>query len=120
VRYMGVGGKGQMSVRLQSTLGVAHPTLINPTFPTQLPSPHPTPHTGPAFLFPSNSPHTSCAAVTCTLQSGGVLYDVYLTNGLYQPSLAVAPGAWTRMEVVNAVGDTYLELEVRTGVALGA
>ncbi len=69
-------------------------------------------------------PGTDASPPTCTIcpatQSGGVLYDVYLTNGLYQPSLRVAPGAWTRLEVVNAVGDTYLELEIRTGVALGA
>lgn len=45
--------------------------------------------------------------------------DVYLTNGQFQPTLTVAPGAWTRLEVLNAVGDTYVELELRSEVVLG-
>jgi hypothetical protein len=42
--------------------------------------------------------------------------DVYLTNGQFQPSLTIQPGEWHRFELINAVGDTYLEVEVRTEI----
>ena len=42
-------------------------------------------------------------------QSG--LTDVYLTNGQYQPHVNMQTGQWTRVDIVNAVGDTFLELE---------
>jgi hypothetical protein len=45
--------------------------------------------------------------------------DVYLTNGQYQPKLTIAPGQWVRLEMVNAVGDTFIEVELRDAVTLG-
>eukprot|EP01061_Rhynchopus_euleeides_P006934 TRINITY_DN15908_c0_g1_i1.p1 TRINITY_DN15908_c0_g1~~TRINITY_DN15908_c0_g1_i1.p1 ORF type:complete len:371 (+),score=104.90 TRINITY_DN15908_c0_g1_i1:26-1114(+) len=45
--------------------------------------------------------------------------DVLLVNGLRQPVHAMRIGVWNRLEVANAVGDVYLELEVRTGLAFG-
>lgn len=44
--------------------------------------------------------------------------DVLLVNGLWQPRMAMAPGSWHRFDIVNAVGDLYIELEVRTAVSL--
>jgi hypothetical protein len=39
---------------------------------------------------------------------------VYLTNGQLQPHVTMAPKEWRRLDIVNAVGDVYLELETRT------
>jgi hypothetical protein len=44
--------------------------------------------------------------------------DVVLVNGLWQPTLALTTGSWHRFELVNAVGDVYQEIEIRSGVAL--
>lgn len=38
--------------------------------------------------------------------------DVYLVNGLYQPNLTIVQGEWNRFELINAVGDSFLEIEV--------
>ena len=48
---------------------------------------------------------------------GSQTTDVMLVNGLRQPVREMRVGVWNRFEVVNALGDIYLELEVRTGVA---
>ena len=50
--------------------------------------------------------------------AAGDVTDVLLVNGQRQPTLALGVNVWTRFELVNAVGDVFLELEVRTGVAL--
>jgi len=39
---------------------------------------------------------------------------------MYQPTLTIAPGQWVRLEMVNAVGDTYAEVELRDSVALNS
>mmetsp|Transcript_50288 Transcript_50288/g.121065 ORF Transcript_50288/g.121065 Transcript_50288/m.121065 type:complete len:703 (+) Transcript_50288:182-2290(+) len=46
--------------------------------------------------------------------------DVMLTNGQFQPQLELRPGQWVRLETVNAVGDVFVELEVRSGVGIDA
>jgi hypothetical protein len=46
----------------------------------------------------------------------GDIMDVYMTNGQYQPSLTIQPGEWHRLDVINAVGDAYLDLEIRTEI----
>ena len=45
--------------------------------------------------------------------------DLLMVNGQRQPNLAMRTGVWNRFELVNAVGDVFLEVEVRTGVAVG-
>ncbi|KAK3233393.1 hypothetical protein CYMTET_56307 [Cymbomonas tetramitiformis] len=46
--------------------------------------------------------------------------DAYDTNGQYQPYLNMQPGEWHRFDVVNAVADVFLELEIRDAVNAGS
>eukprot|EP01063_Lacrimia_lanifica_P011967 TRINITY_DN18618_c0_g2_i1.p1 TRINITY_DN18618_c0_g2~~TRINITY_DN18618_c0_g2_i1.p1 ORF type:complete len:815 (+),score=226.07 TRINITY_DN18618_c0_g2_i1:99-2543(+) len=45
--------------------------------------------------------------------------DVLLVNGQWQPVLGMVTGAWIRLELVLAVPDVFLEVEVRTKVGSG-
>ena len=45
--------------------------------------------------------------------------QVLLVNGQRQPVREMRVGVWNRFELLNAVGDVYLEIELRTAVALG-
>ncbi len=46
--------------------------------------------------------------------------DVYLVNGQMQPRLAMASNTWIIFDVVNAVGDHVVEVEIRNAVLGGA
>eukprot|EP00930_Biecheleria_cincta_P073471 TRINITY_DN6075_c0_g1_i2.p1 TRINITY_DN6075_c0_g1~~TRINITY_DN6075_c0_g1_i2.p1 ORF type:complete len:1800 (+),score=161.76 TRINITY_DN6075_c0_g1_i2:120-5519(+) len=46
--------------------------------------------------------------------------SVLLVNGQLQPKLSLTVGQWTIFELVNAVGDSYIELEIRTAVNGGS
>ena len=50
---------------------------------------------------------------------GSQTQQVLLVNGQRQPVLEMRVGVWNRFELLNAVGDVYLEIELRTAVALG-
>ena len=52
-------------------------------------------------------------------QTGFTEKDILLVNGQYQPRLAMLPKEWRRFEVVNAQGQLYMELEIRSAVAGG-
>lgn len=44
------------------------------------------------------------------------LTDVLLTNGQLQPRASLRVGEWRRFDILSAVGDVFLELEIRTAV----
>ena len=50
---------------------------------------------------------------------GSQTQQVLLVNGQRQPVREMRVGVWNRFELLNAVGDVYLEIELRTAVALG-
>eukprot|EP00164_Ancoracysta_twista_P002674 GFYU01003557.1.p1 GENE.GFYU01003557.1~~GFYU01003557.1.p1 ORF type:complete len:774 (-),score=245.48 GFYU01003557.1:166-2487(-) len=55
------------------------------------------------------------SALSATVGSEGIS-DVYLVNGQWQPKLSINQGEWNRFDLCNAVGDTYIEVEIRDTV----
>ena len=63
--------------------------------------------------------NTPLGAVEYRNSDGSQTSDVVLVNGIRQPIKRMRAAQWYRFEVANGVGDIYLEIEVRTAVALG-
>eukprot|EP00301_Raphidiophrys_heterophryoidea_P027654 c9756_g1_i2.p1 GENE.c9756_g1_i2~~c9756_g1_i2.p1 ORF type:complete len:451 (-),score=137.44 c9756_g1_i2:431-1729(-) len=79
---------------------------------------------------PTTDPFRIISYTDLATEAGDLMYsvqvgsnnisDVYLVNGQYQPYFNLTTNEWVRFDVVNAVGDTYGELEVRTAIQGGS